>query len=88
MIKKVDEHEQIKIGKLFGLNNVPIFKDGDVMNEEGFRFKNEPVRHKVLDLIGDLSLFGKPIVGHFIATRSGHSTNIELVKMIKQQYKK
>jgi UDP-3-O-acyl-N-acetylglucosamine deacetylase len=47
-------------------------------------FENEPVRHKVLDLIGDMSLFGKPIVGHVIANRSGHKTNIEFVKKLRR----
>jgi UDP-3-O-acyl-N-acetylglucosamine deacetylase len=44
------------------------------------RFANEPARHKVLDLIGDLSLFGHDLCGHIVAYRSGHPLNIELVR--------
>ncbi|MGB2706047.1 MAG: UDP-3-O-acyl-N-acetylglucosamine deacetylase [Candidatus Omnitrophota bacterium] len=59
-----------------------------VMDEKGpidnvLRFPDEPVRHKVLDLIGDLYLLGKPIKGRVIAIRSGHRLNLELVKRIK-----
>lgn len=48
------------------------------------RFPNEPVRHKVLDLIGDLYLLGVPIIGHVIAIKSGHSLNMEFVKKLKK----
>jgi len=83
--KKVDENEQKLLSKLFGLKTQPIFNKGDILNNEGLYFDNEPVRHKVLDLIGDMALLGKPLKGHIIATKSGHSTNIELAKKIKQK---
>ncbi len=82
--KKVNKHEQENLGKLFGLNTELIFKNGDILNRDGLHFENEPVRHKVLDLIGDMSLFGKPIIGHLIAKRSGHKTNIEFVKKLRR----
>jgi len=82
--KKVSKKEQGILSKLFGLNESQIFKNGEVLNKDGLRFENEPVRHKVLDLIGDLTLFGKPIIGHFIATRSGHRSNIELIRKLRQ----
>lgn len=59
-----------------------VFKGGEVLNKEGARFKDEPVRHKVLDLIGDLSLIGMPFTGHIIAIRPGHATNALLAKEI------
>ena len=52
------------------------------------RFYNEPVRHKVLDLLGDLHLLGFPIKGFVLAARSGHAANVELVKLIKKQKEK
>ncbi|HHS49708.1 MAG TPA: bifunctional UDP-3-O-[3-hydroxymyristoyl] N-acetylglucosamine deacetylase/3-hydroxyacyl-ACP dehydratase [candidate division Zixibacteria bacterium] len=52
------------------------------------RFYNEPVRHKVLDLLGDMHLLGFPLKGFVLGARSGHSANIELVKLIKKQKEK
>lgn len=51
------------------------------------RFPDEPVRHKILDLIGDLCILGIPVIGHVIAIKSGHSLNIELVKKLKELIK-
>jgi len=82
--KKVDKSEQKIFSKLFGLNIKPTFKNYEILNQGGLHFENEPVRHKVLDLIGDMSLFGKPIIGHVIAKRSGHKTNIEFVKKLRR----
>jgi len=53
-----------------------------VLNEDGLRFDDEFVRHKVLDLIGDLTLLGSPIMGHVIAERSGHSLHLGLMESI------
>ena len=82
--KKVDKSEQENLFKLFGLNPKLTFKNGEILNRDGLHFENEPVRHKVLDLIGDMSLFGKPVIGHVIAKRSGHKTNIEFVKKLRR----
>ena len=59
-----------------------------ILNGKKLRFDNEPVRHKALDLIGDLALLGMPILGHVIASKSGHAANVELVKKIKKVYEK
>ena len=53
------------------LNNTIVFSESDLVNEEELRFTNECVRHKVLDLIGDLSLLGFPVIGHIEAKRAG-----------------
>jgi UDP-3-O-acyl-N-acetylglucosamine deacetylase len=53
--------------------------------ENTLRFGNEPARHKVLDLIGDLSLLGVDLVGHLVACRTGHPHNIELVRLLLQE---
>jgi len=66
-----------------GLENGVVIKGNEVMNPEGLRYKNEMVRHKVLDLIGDLSLLGIPFFAHIIAIRSGHSSNIAFAKKIQ-----
>ena len=51
------------------------------------RFKNEPVRHKTLDLVGDLALLGKPILGHVTAIKSGHKGNVEFAKLLRKEFK-
>jgi UDP-3-O-[3-hydroxymyristoyl] N-acetylglucosamine deacetylase len=65
-----------------GLENALVIKGDRIMNPEGARFSDEMVRHKILDLIGDLSLLGAPILGHIISVRSGHASNIAFAKMI------
>jgi UDP-3-O-[3-hydroxymyristoyl] N-acetylglucosamine deacetylase len=52
------------------------------MNPEGLRFPDEPCRHKALDLIGDLALIGRPLLGHVIAERAGHAMHVALVQKI------
>jgi UDP-3-O-[3-hydroxymyristoyl] N-acetylglucosamine deacetylase len=64
------------------LENAIILGENGVLNSSGLRFKDEFVRHKVLDLIGDFSLLGFPINGHIIASKSGHSTNIKFLKKL------
>ncbi|MBW2091990.1 MAG: UDP-3-O-acyl-N-acetylglucosamine deacetylase, partial [Deltaproteobacteria bacterium] len=53
-----------------------------VLNEGGLRYEDEFVRHKILDLIGDISLLGSPIIGHFNAHKSGHTLNHTLLTKI------
>jgi len=69
------------------LNNViAIHWDGrSVLNEDGLRFDDEFVRHKLLDLIGDMALLGSPVFGHIIANRSGHGLHLELMQAIVDQ---
>lgn len=67
-----------------GLENALVIQGDQIMNPEGARFADEMVRHKILDLIGDLSLIGMPILGHIISVRSGHSSNIAFAKMISK----
>src|SRR4030042_4265135 len=63
-------------------DNAIILGDKGIMNSTALRFKDEFVRHKILDLIGDLSLLGFPIHGHIIANTSGHTTNIKFLKKL------
>ncbi len=55
-----------------------------ILNEDGLRFDDEFIRHKVLDLIGDLALLGSPVLGHVIADRSGHSLHLGLMQAIQK----
>jgi UDP-3-O-[3-hydroxymyristoyl] N-acetylglucosamine deacetylase/3-hydroxyacyl-[acyl-carrier-protein] dehydratase len=64
-------------------NTLVMGKSGVIKNK--LRFDNECIRHKVLDLIGDLCLIGCPIKAHIVALRSGHSLNLKLIKKIAQQ---
>ena len=63
-----------------GLDNALVLSATDVINPGGLRFPDECVRHKVLDMIGDLALLGSPVRGHFSACRSGHAFNLALVR--------
>ncbi|OGW85851.1 MAG: UDP-3-O-[3-hydroxymyristoyl] N-acetylglucosamine deacetylase [Omnitrophica bacterium RIFCSPLOWO2_01_FULL_45_10] len=64
-------------------NTLVIGKTGPIKNK--FRFPDEPVRHKILDLIGDLYLIGMPIKGHVVALKSGHSLNMELARKLREE---
>ncbi len=64
------------------LENAVVIGETDILNEGGLRFKDEFVRHKVLDAVGDLSLLGAPIAGRLEACRSGHYINYILAKML------
>jgi len=59
-----------------------------ILNDKPLRFKNEPCRHKLLDLMGDLALVGVPIKAQILAARPGHQSNIEFARMIRNIYKK
>ncbi len=87
--KKIDQVEVDRIKNLFDdIDGEVILGDNGLLNNTQLRYENEAVRHKVLDLVGDLALLGVPIKGHVLAARSGHKHNVELVKLIKQQYDK
>lgn len=64
------------------LDNAIVIDEFSILNPEGLRFPDEFARHKVLDAIGDLSLIGMPIIGAFVARKSGHAMNQELVRKV------
>jgi UDP-3-O-[3-hydroxymyristoyl] N-acetylglucosamine deacetylase len=64
------------------LESAVCFTPGGVLNEGGLRFPDEPCRHKALDLIGDLALIGKPLLGELVAERAGHAMHVALVAKI------
>lgn len=64
------------------LDNAIVIDDFKILNEEGLRFTDEFVRHKTLDFIGDLSIIGCPVIGHFIVKKSGHFLNHQALKSL------
>ena len=84
--KPVSEAEMERLGKAFGRNKMEV-KSGGYLNNLELRFPNEPARHKLLDIIGDLALIGTPVKAHIIANRPGHSSNVSFAKKIKQHIK-
>lgn len=85
--KPVTDEEMTRLAKAFGREKVEVKSEGYLNNLE-LRFPNEPARHKLLDVVGDLALAGYPIKGHIIANRPGHSTNVEFARKIKAYIKK
>ena len=86
--KEIDQSEADNIKNLFGIKRKISLGANGTLNGKELRYDNEPVRHKALDLIGDLALLGMPLQGHIIASKSGHAANVELVKRIKKVYEK
>ncbi|HEY6975246.1 MAG TPA: bifunctional UDP-3-O-[3-hydroxymyristoyl] N-acetylglucosamine deacetylase/3-hydroxyacyl-ACP dehydratase [Chitinophagaceae bacterium] len=85
--KPVTEDEMKNLAKIFKRDKIEIKSEGYLNNLE-LRFPNEPARHKLLDVVGDLALIGYPIKARIIANRPGHSTNIAFAKKIKHYIKK
>jgi UDP-3-O-[3-hydroxymyristoyl] N-acetylglucosamine deacetylase/3-hydroxyacyl-[acyl-carrier-protein] dehydratase len=82
--RKVSQEELDRLAELFHKPKVKV-KDEGILNNLDLHFENEPARHKLLDVLGDLTLIGMPIKGHITAYRPGHYANTELAKLIKQQ---
>lgn len=85
--KPVDDAEMSKLKKIFRKDKIEVKSEGYLNNLE-LRFPNEPARHKLLDVIGDLALIGYPVKAKIIANRPGHSSNVEFAKKLKQYIKK
>jgi UDP-3-O-[3-hydroxymyristoyl] N-acetylglucosamine deacetylase len=66
------------------LDNAIVIDDFRILNEDGLRYKDEFVRHKILDFIGDLAILGCPVIGHFVVNKSGHSLNQGMLKKLIQ----
>jgi len=87
--RKLNKKDIESLKKLLSIKGKVSVPSSGILNGKRLRFENEPVRHKTLDLIGDLALLGVPIKAHVLAARSGHEANIELVKkLFKYQEKK
>ncbi len=79
----ISQGELDRLAKLFNKPSVKVLNKG-ILNNLDLHFENEPARHKLLDVIGDLSLIGMSLKAHIIAKKPGHSTNIEFAKLIKK----
>lgn len=79
----ISDEELSNLARIFKRKKVAVLKEG-ILNNLELRFNNEPARHKLLDVIGDLALIGMPLKAHIIASRPGHYSNIKFARKIKQ----
>jgi len=86
--RQLSNEELRGLAKRFHLEEEVVLGTNGILGGKQLRFYNEPVRHKALDLIGDLALLGVPLKAHVMAARSGHAAHVELVKKIRNVYKK
>lgn len=87
MDRVVDQSEVDRVADLFNKPHIKVNSEG-ILNNIKLRYPNEPARHKLLDIMGDIALVGQPIIGKIVATRPGHHANTELAKKIRQEIKK
>ncbi|MBF0457339.1 MAG: UDP-3-O-[3-hydroxymyristoyl] N-acetylglucosamine deacetylase [Nitrospirae bacterium] len=81
-LKDVEYYRANGLAKGGSLDNAVIFSETSIVNNSGLRFKDECVRHKILDSIGDFSLVGLPIEGHIVADKSGHKMNVKFINKL------
>ena len=81
--REIEDDEMEHLAKLFNKDKVEVRKEG-ILNNVKLRFHNEPARHKLLDMVGDLALVGTPIKAHVLGARPGHKANVEFAKKIKR----
>ncbi|HIG31988.1 MAG TPA: bifunctional UDP-3-O-[3-hydroxymyristoyl] N-acetylglucosamine deacetylase/3-hydroxyacyl-ACP dehydratase [Flavobacteriales bacterium] len=85
--EEITEEKLNKLATAFNKSDIKV-GEGGILNNLKLRHKNEPARHKLLDVIGDLALVGKPIKGRITAYKPGHKSNIEFAKQLKKIMKK
>lgn len=84
----IAQEELNNLAKLLGKDELKVEFEGiGVLNSTKLQFENEPARHKLLDIIGDLALIGKPIKAHILGARPGHAGNVKFAKIIKDHFK-
>ena len=86
-LKDIEMLRDAGLAKGGSLDNAIVIDDFRVLNEDGLRYHNEFVRHKILDFLGDVAVMGTPIIGHFIINRSGHSLNHAMLKKLSSSKK-
>ncbi len=84
--KVVEDAQLAHLAKVFNKQKIEVKSEG-ILNNIQLRYPNEPARHKLLDVVGDLALVGHAFKGHIIASRPGHASNVEFAKKIKQYIK-
>lgn len=85
--RQIEDEEMDHLAQLFNKDKVEVKKEG-ILNNVDLRFHNEPARHKLLDMVGDLALIGMPLKAHILAARPGHRANVEFAKKIKRVIEK
>lgn len=85
--RQIEDDEMDHLAQLFNKDKVEVKKEG-ILNNVDLRFHNEPARHKLLDMVGDLALIGVPLKAHILAARPGHRANVEFAKKIKRVIEK
>lgn len=87
--ENIEQAELDRLAKLLGKEGLEVKVQGvGVLNNTELKFENEPARHKLLDIVGDLALVGRRIKGHILGARPGHSGNVRFAKVLKEQIKK
>lgn len=81
----MDQDELKKLAAKLNKESVKVEQAG-ILNTTDLHFENEPARHKLLDIVGDLALIGRPIKGKIVATKPGHTANVEFAKVLKKKY--
>ncbi len=86
--KEVSQATLDKLAEFFNQDKVEVLPEQGILNNTGLNFQNEPARHKLLDVIGDLALVGMPIKGRIFARRPGHKSNVEFAQKLRKIIKK
>jgi UDP-3-O-[3-hydroxymyristoyl] N-acetylglucosamine deacetylase/3-hydroxyacyl-[acyl-carrier-protein] dehydratase len=84
--RDLSKQELRRIANKLGISHSVILGSNGTLNDKALRFKNEPARHKLLDLMGDLALIGAPFKAQVLAARPGHASNIEFAKLVRKLY--
>ena len=86
--ENISKKELADLAKLLGKEDIQVKIDGiGVLNSTTLNFENEPARHKLLDIVGDLALIGRPLKAHVLAARTGHYGNVRFAKVLKEYMK-
>ncbi len=84
--KQAEQPELDNLAKKLGLEKGVTLGSNGILNNKELRFRNEPARHKLLDMLGDLALIGVPIKAQILAARPGHKANVEFAKLVRKMY--
>jgi UDP-3-O-[3-hydroxymyristoyl] N-acetylglucosamine deacetylase/3-hydroxyacyl-[acyl-carrier-protein] dehydratase len=86
--RDLEESELARLSIKLGITDSVILGTNGVLNNRQLRYKNEPARHKLLDLLGDLALVGAPMQAQILAARPGHASNVEFARKLRKQFAK
>ncbi len=84
--REMSEEDLNKLLEKLGIQENAVLGSNGILNNKVLRFRNEPARHKLLDMLGDLALVGFPMKGQILAARPGHASNIEFARKVRKYY--